>query len=129
MLKFSNGSSIRVGMSLRSSTFQFLHISEFGKICAKYPDKATEIITGSLNTLAAGQYAFIESTSEGREGPFYEMCKQAQALSDSGKELTKLDFRFHFFPWHREPTYRLLARWPRAGQSPGRSRPACDVAQ
>ena len=48
MLKFSNGSSLRVGMSLRSSTFQYLHISEFGKICAKYPDKATEIITGLL---------------------------------------------------------------------------------
>src|SRR5947207_3294102 len=27
MLKFSNGSSIRVGTSLRSSTFQYLHIS------------------------------------------------------------------------------------------------------
>ena len=44
MLKFSNGSSIRVGTSLRSSTFQYLHISEFGKICAKYPEKAREII-------------------------------------------------------------------------------------
>lgn len=107
MLKFSNGSSLRVGMSLRSSTFQYLHISEFGKICAKYPDKATEIITGSLNTLGVGQYCFIESTSEGREGYFYEMCKRAQALADSDKELSKLDFKFHFFPWWREPTYRI----------------------
>lgn len=107
MLKFSNGSSIRVGMSLRSSTFQFLHISEFGKICAKYPDKATEIITGSLNTLAAGQNCFIESTSEGREGYFYEMCKRAQALQDARKEHSKLDFRFHFYPWWREPTYKM----------------------
>src|SRR5665213_40546 len=71
MLKFSNGSSLRVGTSLRSSTFQYLHISEFGKICAKYPDKAEEIITGSLNTVAPGQYIFIESTAEGREGHFY----------------------------------------------------------
>lgn len=107
MLKFSNGSSLRVGMSLRSSTFQYLHISEFGKICAKYPDKATEIVTGALNTLGVGQYVFIESTSEGREGYFYEMCKRAQAIADSGKELSKLDFRFHFFPWWREPDYRI----------------------
>lgn len=107
MLKFSNGSSIRVGTSLRSSTFQYLHISEFGKICAKYPDKAREIITGSLNTIAVGQYCFIESTSEGREGYFYEMCKTAQALKDSGKELSKLDFKFHFFPWWGEPGYRI----------------------
>ena len=50
MLKFSNGSSLRVGTSLRSSTFQYLHISEFGKICAKYPDKAEEIVTGSKHS-------------------------------------------------------------------------------
>ena len=107
MLKFSNGSSLRVGTSLRSSTFQYLHISEFGKICAKYPDKAQEIITGSLNTVAPGQYIFIESTAEGRDGYFYDICKNAQKNKESKKELSKLDFRFHFFPWYLEPTYRI----------------------
>lgn len=105
MLKFSNGSSLRVGTSLRSSTFQYLHISEFGKICAKYPDKAEEIISGSLNTVEAGQYIFIESTAEGREGYFYEMCKTAQ--NNKHKKLGKLDFRFHFFPWYKEPSYSI----------------------
>lgn len=105
MLKFSNGSSLRVGTSLRSSTFQYLHISEFGKICAKYPDKAKEIITGSLNTVAPGQYIFIESTAEGREGYFYDICKKAQDMQH--EELSKLDFRFHFFPWWKEPGYRI----------------------
>jgi hypothetical protein len=107
MLKFSNGSSLRVGTSLRSSTFQYLHISEFGKICSQYPDKAREIITGSLNTLGVGQYCFIESTAEGREGYFYELCKQAQANFQSKKELSKLDFKFHFFPWWGQPDYRI----------------------
>jgi len=107
MLNFSNGSSIRIGVSLRSSTFQYLHISEFGKICAKYPDKAEEIMTGALNTVATGQYVFIESTAEGREGPFFEMSKIAQSQKQQEKELTKIDYRFHFFPWHREPGYRL----------------------
>lgn len=107
MLKFSNGSSLRVGTSLRSSTFQYLHISEFGKICSKYSDKAREVITGSLNTIAVGQYVFIESTAEGREGYFYEMCKKSQALADSGSELSKLDFKFHFFPWWGESEYRI----------------------
>ena len=104
-LVFSNGSSLRVGTSMRGSTLQYLHISEFGKICAKFPDKAQEIITGSLNTIAPGQYIFIESTAEGREGYFYELCKQAQA--NAGKELSKLNFRFHFFPWWKEPGYRI----------------------
>jgi len=107
MLKFSNGSSIRVGTSLRSSTVQYLHISEFGKVCATYPDKAREIMTGSLNTLGVGQYCFIESTAEGREGYFYEMCKQSQAKHDAKEKLTKLDFKFHFFPWWRDPGYRI----------------------
>lgn len=106
-LIFSNGSSLSVGTSMRGSTLQYLHISEFGKICAKFPDKAHEIITGSLNTLASGQYVFIESTAEGREGYFYQMCKDAQATRDSGKKLTPLDFRFHFLPWHAHKGYRI----------------------
>lgn len=84
-LQLSNGSTLRVGTSMRSSTLQLLHISEFGKTCAKFPDKAREIVTGSLNALALGQYVFIESTAEGREGYFYQMCKEAQALQDSEK--------------------------------------------
>ncbi len=104
---FSNGSSLRVGTSMRGQTLQYLHISEFGKICAKYPDKAEEIITGSLNTLAAGQYCFIESTAEGRDGYFYDMCKKAQAMTDQRTELTKLDFKSFFFPWWKEPSYRI----------------------
>jgi hypothetical protein len=106
-LVFNNGSSLRVGTSMRGSTLQYLHISEFGKICAKFPDKANELITGSLNTIAPGQYVFIESTAEGREGHFYDMCKQAQADTLQEKELSKLDFRFHFFPWWKEPSYRI----------------------
>jgi len=118
-LVFNNGSSLRVGTSMRGSTLQYLHISEFGKICAKFPDKANEIITGSLNTIAPGQYVFIESTAEGREGHFYEMCKQAKALADQEKELSKLDFKFHFFPWWREPEYRIgnVTRLPQSSMN------------
>lgn len=106
-LQLSNGSSLRVGTSMRSSTLQYLHISEFGKICAKFPDKAREIVTGSLNAVAPGQYIFIESTAEGREGYFYEMCNEAQKIKESGKELTPLDFKMHFFSWTAGSAYRI----------------------
>lgn len=106
-LVFSNGSSLRVGTSMRGQTLQYLHISEFGKICAKYPDKAEEIMTGSLNTIASGQYIFIESTAEGREGYFYEMCKKAQTQATQGAELSNLDFKFHFYPWWKDQGYRI----------------------
>lgn len=106
-LVFNNGSSLRVGTSMRGSTLQYLHISEFGKICAKYPDKAEEIITGSLNTIAPGQYVFIESTAEGREGYFYDLCRIAENQKKMDAVLTKMDFKFHFFPWWEEPAYRI----------------------
>lgn len=106
-LAFSNGSSIRVGTSLRSGTYQYLHISEFGKICAKYPDKAEEIISGAINTVEAGQFIFIESTAEGSYGRFYTMCMEAMGLDNDS--LTELDYRFFFFPWWQHPDYQLKA--------------------
>lgn len=106
-LQFSNKSTLRVGTSMRSSTLQYLHISEYGKLCAHFPEKAREIRTGSLNTLSARQTIFVESTAEGREGDFYDLCKRAEALSESHKKLTPLDYRFHFYPWWRCPEYKL----------------------
>lgn len=106
-LQFSNGSFLRVGTSMRGSTLQYLHISEFGKICAKFPEKAQEIITGSLNTIAAGQYVFIESTAEGSGGYFYEICKKAQKTEKEKLRLTELDWKFFFFPWWKDPSYTL----------------------
>lgn len=106
-LSFANNSSIRVGTSLRSGTHQYLHVSEYGKICAKYPEKAKEVRTGALNTVHAGQIVFIESTAEGQAGHFYDLCQAAQTRQRLGSRLTALDFKFHFFPWWKHPTYRL----------------------
>jgi hypothetical protein len=106
-LVFNNHSSLRVGTSMRGSTLQYLHISEFGKICAHFPDKAREIVTGSLNTLGNRQYIFIESTAEGKDGYFYELCKQAEAMQIADKKLAPLDYRFHFFPWHECSDYAM----------------------
>lgn len=106
-MQFSNGSIISVGVSFRSGTAQYLHISEHGKICAKYPDKAEEIKTGALEAVAKGQMVFIESTAEGRGGDFAEFCRIARKLLDEGAELTDMDYRFHFFPWFMDPSYTI----------------------
>jgi len=106
-LSFSHGSVIRVGTSLRSSTLQYLHISEFGKICAKYPEKAREVITGALNTLHPGQFVVIESTAEGREGAYYEMTQTAFRRKHAEGLFGDMDFYPFFFPWHLHPTYIL----------------------
>lgn len=106
-LKFSNGSSIRVGTSLRSGTLQRLHVSEYGKLCAKYPEKAREVKSGAFNTVAIGQRITVESTAEGHAGHFYEMTKLAQDKQKLGSPLTALDFKFHFAPWWTSPEYAL----------------------
>lgn len=103
-LIFSNGSQISVGTSARSGTFQILHVSEFGKICKKYPEKAREIVTGAFEAVEVGQMIFVESTAEGREGRFYEQVQTAKALHDAKATLTKLDFKYHFFPWWKHPS-------------------------
>ena len=106
-LTFGNNSSLRVSTSMRSGTLQLLHVSEFGKICASYPDKAREIVTGALNTVEAGQFVVIESTAEGQEGAFFDMAQKARARAVSGQPLPSLDYRFHFVPWWADPGYAL----------------------
>lgn len=98
-LRFANGSSLRVTTSGRSGTHQIVHISEFGKMCAKYPEKAKEVVTGTLNTVHPGRIVTIESTAEGREGKFYEYATEAQKKANERAQLTRLDWKFFFFGW------------------------------
>lgn len=105
-MAFPNGSSIRVATTMRGGTLQMLHVSEFGKICAKFPDRAREVVTGSLEAVSQDNIVVIESTAEGHEGYFYEYTQAARALQDLGKPLGRLDYRFFFCPWWREPSYR-----------------------
>jgi hypothetical protein len=102
-LALANNSSIRVGTSLRGGTLQYLHVSEFGKIAARFPEKAREVVTGAFNTVRPGQFIFVESTAEGQDGRFFEMCEIARASQRLGKSLTEMDFKFHFFGWHEDP--------------------------
>jgi len=102
-----NNSSIRVATSMRSGTIHRLHISELGKICAKFPDKAKEIVTGSIPAVPLSGILVIESTSEGRDGEFYEITQSAIASSKSGAKLTNREYRFNFFPWFDADEYEM----------------------
>lgn len=104
-----NNSAIRVATSMRSGTIHRLHISEFGKICAKYPQKAQEVMTGSIPAVPTTGILVIESTAEGANGEFYELSRRAQALHHTHAALTPRDYRFHFYAWWQEPNYRMDA--------------------
>lgn len=90
-------STIWVATSMRSGTLQILHISEYGKLCARMPVKAQEVKTGAMPTIHKGGFIFVESTAEGPFGDFYDMCLEATTNDD--KDLTRLDWRCHFFGW------------------------------
>jgi hypothetical protein len=123
-LLLANNSSIRVGVSLRSGTLQYLHISEYGKLCAQFPQKAHEVRSGALNTIDQSGLVFIESTAEGQDGHFFELCQAARTRRNAGEALTAMDFRFHFAPCRRRwPTisdgWRNSALRSRASSRPG----------
>ena len=105
-LALANGSSIRVSTSFRSGTLQILHVSEYGKISAKSPEKAREIKTGAIEAVTQGMMVFIESTAEGRDGEFYVISHKAMAMKDQGKKIGPLDYKFFFFAWWQNPEYR-----------------------
>lgn len=104
-MTFSNGSSIKVMVSARSGTCQFLHVSEYGPVCAKQPAKAREIKTGSLPAVHSGGFCFVESTAMGNSGYFYDMVQAANAKRLTGRPLASQEFKLHFFPWHENPEY------------------------
>lgn len=106
-LSFKNGSLIRVGTSLRGGTYHWLHISEYGKICAKDPQRAREIRTGALNTVPKGGFVAIESTAEGRMGDFFDKCQRSRQRIELKDPYGQKDYKFHFFPWWGDVEYSL----------------------
>jgi len=105
--EFANGSMISVSTSYRSGTLQFLHVSEMGKIAAKYPEKAVEIVTGAFEAVPADGMIAIESTAEGRAGKFYDIVEQARKLQDANKQPDRLEFSFFFEPWWYNEEYTI----------------------
>jgi len=109
---FSNGSSVTASTSARGDTLQHLHVSELGYTSIHAPAKALEIVSGTINAVDKDCCVYLESTHEGgRAGLNYELLKGAMSLI--GQELNELDYEFHFFPWHKQPEYRIKGGKPR----------------
>lgn len=102
---FSNGSSISVSTSYRSGTLQLLHVSEYGKIAAKNPEKALEIKTGAMEAVPKDGIILVESTAEGNGGDFYELTKKARKIHDEGRKPRTMEYKFFFEPWFENEDY------------------------
>lgn len=93
-------SSISVGVSGRSGTFHYVHISEFAKMCIMFPKRADEVETGTFPAVPFDGFIFIESTAEGMAGRFYEMFQQnwmkRQTITPM---MSQVQFLPHFYNW------------------------------
>lgn len=111
MLKFGWGkdeatqsekfSSISVSNSGRSGGYYEVLISEFGKICAMFPEKAKEIIRGTIPAVPNGGKLVIESTAEGKTGAFHDIFWDAwnwQLSHPDGKHHNR-QYKAHFYNW------------------------------
>lgn len=106
-MTFTNGSKITVGTSFRGDNPQVLHVSEYGKISTDNPKAANEIKTGAIQAIGMNGKIDVESTAHGVGGEFYDMVQRAEKRQKEDRQLTRLDFKLHFFGWHIDPEYRL----------------------
>lgn len=104
-ITFNNGSSLRVDTTLRGGSYPLVLVSEFGKTCARNPQKAEEVITGTLQAVPKDGKVIIESTGEGNEGFFAEMVMEASRRGN--ENLTNLDYKLFFYNWMEEPSYQI----------------------
>jgi len=95
---FGDGSfsSMTVDSTGRAGTFQSLHITEFAKIALEFPDRAREIISGSIPAIPRTGKIIIESTSQGAKGIFHDMFMEAY---NRGEVEHELQFKAHFYNW------------------------------
>lgn len=105
--QFSNNSNISVSTSYRSGTLQLLHVSEYGKIAAKYPERAKEIKTGAFEAVPRDGVILVESTAEGNGGDFYDMVEKAKHIESEGRKPNRMEIKFFFEPWHDNEDYVL----------------------
>lgn len=77
----------------RSGTINRLHATEVA-----FWGAAHETMTALTAAVPADGEVVIESTANGAQGLFYDLC--ATALKGRG------EYRLHFYPWHLHPTYQ-----------------------
>lgn len=104
---WENGSSVYCAVSSRGGTTNLLHVSELGKISARFPMRAKEIVTGAFESVSKDGVIIVESTAEGAAGAFFDISTEARNAALEKRKETNLDFRLHFFPWYGSAEYTL----------------------
>ena len=105
-LIFSNNSGIYTGTTMHSATLQYLLVTEYGWLCAHAPQRALEV-KNAMETVHKGGFVAIESTADNVGDDFQVICDRAMAKRDKGTALSRMDYKFHFFPWYLKESNQL----------------------
>ena len=89
-------STVAVKASGKSGTYNRLHVSEFAKMCRAYPQKAIEVIEGTVPAVPMHGRVDLESTAEGADGQFYDMFWTAW---NREREPLLTEYKAHFYNW------------------------------
>lgn len=95
---------VSISVTTRGQTSQDLHISELGRIDAKFPERSEEIKSGALESVGKDQNITVESTAMGKSGLFWNLTKQGIKNQDK-KILSNMDWKLFFFPWWTNQEY------------------------
>lgn len=95
-----SSSAFSVSNSGRGGTYQYMHISEYAKMCLLYPAKANEVITGAFVAVPSSGRLIIESTAEGMQGNYYELFDSSWNRRDKiTMEMSKSELFPVFYNW------------------------------
>lgn len=88
-------STVAVATSGRSGTFSSVHITELSYLDSKEPERAIEVMTGTIPAVPTNGDCDIESTARGNYGEFYNLFMSAK---DKAPQSNK-EFKAFFYPW------------------------------
>lgn len=88
-------SSIAVATSGMSGTYTSVHITELGYLDAKFPEKAVEVMTGTIPAVPTNGDCDVESTARGNYGEFYNLYMSAKSKEPQSNK----EFKAFFYPW------------------------------
>ena len=117
-LRFDNGSTIAVYVTMAGGSHQCFIWTEAGVQAALDPEAAKNVKMQGLPTARDEQSkVFIESTGQGGpQGVFYDTCLAAREetnmiLAGTIKRNPR-SYRFHFFPWFEDPRKVRSTEYP-----------------
>ena len=107
-MKFSNGSGAKIGLTIHSSTYRLLHISEFGPLCKGFPQRHPLSLGPLFLPFLLVKCCVIRSAAGRRANQFWDIAwslRKRRRKSSMHKEdlYSLMDGSIYRFTWFADP--------------------------